>query len=139
MAKQSESITATKAQPNEARGDLQSATMKPLALKSPQALGALSQLIDEVRLACSLPALDQRELVATGKIWGEVLAAEGIPLEHWRKCLIHCLRTRNSSFAVNVSELCAAWREIKRQHDSPKIEMAPDWYAEIHKGAIHGN
>ena len=87
----------------------------------PQVTRALSPLIDEIRLACSLPALDDRELVATARIWAEVLLAEGVPMDQWRTCLIRVLRTRKTTFPVSVSELCAAWRELKADQTAERI------------------
>lgn len=78
-------------------------------------------LIDEIRLACSLPALDDRELAATARIWAEVLLVEGVPMDQWRTCLIHVLRTRKTTFPVSVSELCQAWRDIKASHIAERI------------------
>lgn len=119
MTNQMESLATTKAPQNGALAASLNGITKPSLLNSSAGMQSLFQLIDEVRLACSLPALDPRELTAMGKIWGEVLSAEGIPAERWRACLIHCLRTRESTFAVNVSELCAAWREIRHSFLPP--------------------
>ena len=93
-------------------------TQSPL---SPQVTRAVSPLIDEIRLACSLPALDDRELAATARIWAEVLLAEGVPMDQWRACLIHVLRTRKTTFPVSVSELCSAWRELKANQTAERI------------------
>lgn len=88
----------------------------------PQVTRALSPLIDEIRLACSLPALDDRELTATTRIWAEVLLAEGVPMVQWRACLIHVLRTRTTTFPVSVSEICQAWRELKANQITERID-----------------
>lgn len=115
-----DSSLALKPPPNVALVGSQNGTMTPSPLP-PQVTRALSPLIDEIRLACSLPALDDRELVATARIWAEVLLAEGVPMDQWRTCLIRVLRTRKTTFPVSVSELCAAWRELKADQTAERI------------------
>lgn len=77
--------------------------------------------VDAARLASSLPSLDPREAVVTARIWGEVLAAANVPPSALRKCLIYALATREKSYPVVVSEICAAWRQMQRNERPAKV------------------
>lgn len=71
----------------------------------------MARLIVKVRLACSLPALETKELAATVEAWCEVLHGS-VPLERLNDSYVYAMKHRESAFPLATTEIVQSWRSI---------------------------
>lgn len=78
-----------------------------------QYLAAVGGLLVKARVACGQPPLDPDiEFLPACVTWAEILFGV-VPYARLADAYMHALRTRKSTFPLNVSELCEAWRQIQ--------------------------
>lgn len=76
-------------------------------------LAAVGGLLVKARVACGQPPLDPDiEFIPACATWAEILFGV-VPYARLTDAYMHALRTRKSTFPLNVSELCEAWRQIQ--------------------------
>lgn len=71
----------------------------------------VGKVIVKVRLACSLPALETKELAPMLEAWCEVLYGS-VPSERLNDAYLFAMRHRSSTFPLAATEIIEAWRTI---------------------------
>ncbi|MBX7224317.1 MAG: hypothetical protein K1Y36_30660 [Blastocatellia bacterium] len=85
---------------------------------------AMLDVVKRARLAALGQALSGTELKDTSRAWTEILMGI-VPLERLNECYLTAMRNRNSTFPLNASELCTAWREMQAiERFAPKPQVA---------------
>src|SRR5690242_14839995 len=78
---------------------------------SPAYRAEVGKVIVKIRLVCSLPAFETKELAPAIEAFCEVLHGV-VPAERLNDCYLYAARHRNSTYPLAVTELIEAWRII---------------------------
>lgn len=85
----------------------------------------VSEILEKTRAGSPSQLLDEEFKFVVGT-WVEAFAGI-IPEHRLNDCYLHAARTRDSSFPMSVTDMCAAWNQIQAAERSMPAIGTHDW------------